>query len=138
MPNQFKIDRRAVLKGMAGVALPLPLLEVMGREVSEETPRRLCALYIANGMALPDKKLGIDDWSWFPRLEEAGEFVFGKSTDPLEPYRKQLSFLGGLQHDNGPRNDPHVCSDMWLTGAPLHDPAPVTYTQLKLPTIYSV
>lgn len=132
MPNQFKIDRRAVLKGMAGVALPLPLLEVMGKEVVEETPRRFCALYIANGMALPDKKLGIDDWSWFPQVGEDGEFVFGRSTDPLAPYRKKLSFLGGLQHDNGPRNDPHVCSDMWLTGAPLHDPAPGTYNTVGL------
>jgi hypothetical protein len=132
MPSQFKLDRRAVLKGMGGVALPLPLLEAMGKEVSEETPRRFCAFYIANGMALPEKKLGIDEWSWFPRVEEDGKFVFGKSTGPLSPYRTQLSFLGSLQHTNGPRNDPHVCSDMWLTGAPLHDPAPGTYNTVGL------
>ena len=48
MPNQFELDRRAVLKGIAGVALPLPLLEAMGKEVAEETPKRFCALYIAN------------------------------------------------------------------------------------------
>ncbi|SVD31255.1 uncharacterized protein METZ01_LOCUS384109, partial [marine metagenome] len=47
MPSPFKLDRRAVLKGMAGVALPLPLLEAMGKEVAEETPRRFCAFYIA-------------------------------------------------------------------------------------------
>lgn len=132
MPNQFRIDRRAVLRGMAGVALPLPLLEAMGKEVSEETPRRFCAFYIANGMALPEKKLGIDEWSWFPQVGEDGKFVFGKSTEPLSPYRKQLSFLSSLQHANGPRNDPHVCSDMWLTGAPLHDPAPGTYNTVGL------
>ena len=132
MPSQFKLDRRAVLKGMAGVALPLPLLEAMGKEVSEETPRRFCAFYIANGMALPEKKLGIDEWSWFPQVGEDGKFVFGKSTEPLSPYRKQLSFLSSLQHANGPRNDPHVCSDMWLTGAPLHDPAPGTYNTVGL------
>ncbi|MEE2622798.1 MAG: hypothetical protein VYA46_01135, partial [Verrucomicrobiota bacterium] len=85
MPSQFKLDRRAVLKGMAGVALPLPLLEAMGKEVSEETPRRFCAFYIANGMALPEKKLGIDEWSWFPQVGEDGKFVFGKSTEPLSP-----------------------------------------------------
>ncbi len=132
MPSPFKLDRRAVLKGMAGVALPLPLLEAMGKEVAEETPRRFCAFYIANGMALPEKKLGIDEWSWFPRVEEDGKFVFGKSTEPLSPYRKQLSFLSSLQHANGPRNDPHVCSDMWLTGAPLHDPAPGTYNTVGI------
>ena len=88
MPNQFKIDRRAVLKGMAGVALPLPLLEAMGKEVAEKTPRRFCAFYVANGMTLPDPKLGIDDWSWFPRAEKDGKFVFGIPTEPLSPHRE--------------------------------------------------
>ena len=132
MPNQFKIDRRAVLKGMAGVALPLPLLEAMGKEVAEKTPRRFCAFYVANGMTLPDPKLGIDDWSWFPRAEKDGKFVFGIPTAPLSPHREKLSFFGGLQHLNGTKNDPHVCSDMWLTGAPLHDPAPGTYNTVGL------
>ena len=88
MPNQFTLDRRAVLKGMAGVALPLPLLEAMGKEVVEETPRRFCALYVGNGMSLPFAKHGIDEWSWFPRAEKDGKFVFGKSTEPLSSYRE--------------------------------------------------
>ncbi|MCH2064835.1 MAG: DUF1552 domain-containing protein, partial [Roseibacillus sp.] len=132
MPTPFQLDRRAVLKGMAGVALPLPLLEVMGKEVAEKTPRRFCAFYVANGMTLPDPKLGIDDWSWFPRAEKDGKFVFGIPTEPLSPHREKLSFFGGLQHLNGTKNDPHVCSDMWLTGAPLHDPAPGTYNTVAL------
>ena len=74
------------LKGLAGVVLPLPVLEAMGKEVAEETPRRFCALYVANGMSLPKpEKHGIDEWSWFPRQEKEGKFVFGKSTEPLEP-----------------------------------------------------
>jgi hypothetical protein len=132
MPNQFTLDRRAVLKGMAGVALPLPLLEAMGKEVVEETPRRICALYVGNGMSLPFAKHGIDEWSWFPRAEKDGKFVFGKSTEPLSSYREQLSFLGELEHANGTKNDPHVCSDMWLTGAPLHEPKPGTYNSVSL------
>ena len=132
MPHKFKLDRRAVLKGMAGVALPLPLLEAMGNEVAEETPRRFCGLYVGNGMSLPFEKHGIDEWSWFPRAEKDGKFVFGKSTEPLSPYRNQLSFLGELEHANGTKNDPHVCSDMWLTGAPLHDPKPGTFNSVSL------
>ena len=132
MPHKFKLDRRAVLKGMAGVALPLPLLEAMGKEVAEETPRRFCGLYVGNGMSLPFEKHGIDEWSWFPRAEKDGKFVFGKSTEPLSPYRNQLSFLGELEHANGTKNDPHVCSDMWLTGAPLHDPKPGTFNSVSL------
>jgi hypothetical protein len=127
-----KLDRRTVLKGLAGVSLSLPLLEAMGSEVTSNPPRRFCALYTANGMSLPKEEHGVDEWSWFPRAEKDGEFVFGKSTEPLKPFRRQLSFLGGLHHPSGPKADPHVCSDMWLTGAPLHNPKPGTYNTVAL------
>jgi hypothetical protein len=55
MPYPTKLDRRAVLKGLAGVTLALPVLEAMGKDVVEQTPRRFCALYTANGMSLPNK-----------------------------------------------------------------------------------
>lgn len=132
MIQTFKLDRRAFLKGTAGATLALPVLEVMGKEVSEATPRRFCALYTANGMSLPHAKHGIDEWSWFPRAEKDGKFVFGKSTEALEPFRNQLSFMGGLYHPNGPKSDPHVCSDMWLTGAPLQDPRREVYNSVAL------
>ena len=48
MASSTKVQRRTVLKGIAGAALPLPLLEAMGKEVVEDTPRRFCALYTAN------------------------------------------------------------------------------------------
>ena len=130
MPFFRKLDRRAVLKGLAGTSLALPVLEAMGKEVAEQTPRRFCALYTANGMSLPNPDHGISDWSWFPSTE--GEVVFGKSTEPLSPFREHVSFLGGLYHENGTKADPHVCSDMWLTGAPLHDPKPGTYNSVAL------
>ena len=47
-------------------------------------------------------------------------------------HRSKLSFLGELEHANGTKNDPHVCSDMWLTGAPLHDPAPGSYNTVSV------
>ncbi|GIT29600.1 MAG: hypothetical protein Ct9H300mP1_16460 [Planctomycetaceae bacterium] len=124
MTTPVKLDRRAVLKGIAGASLALPVLEAMGEEVSTRSPRRLCAIYTANGMSLPKPEHGIDDWSWFPRAKKDGQFVFGKSTEPLAAYRDQLSFLGGMFHENGVKADPHICSDMWLTGAPLHNPRP--------------
>ena len=61
-----RIDRRAVLKGIAGSALVLPRLEAMGEVINAEQPRRFCALYTANGMSLPKAENGIDQWSWFP------------------------------------------------------------------------
>ena len=106
----------------------------MGSVIAEETPRRFCALYTANGMSLPVAKHGIDEWSWFPQLK-GEDYVFGKSTEPLTPFRKDLSFMGGLYHESGPKADPHICSDMWLTGAPLHDPEPGTYNTVALDQI---
>lgn len=127
-----RLDRRAFLQGVGGMALALPVLDAMGAEATDEIPRRFCALYTANGMSLPSKEHGISEWNWFPTAEKDGEFVFGKSTEPLEPFRRHVSFLGGLHHPSGPKADPHVCSDMWLTGAPLHNPKPGTYNTVGL------
>ena len=132
-----KLDRRAVLKGIAGTTLVLPILEAMGKEVSEQIPRRFCALYTANGMSLPNPSHGINEWSWFPTTE-GKDFVCGKSTEPLNPFRQQISFLGGLQHANGTKADPHVCSDMWLTGAPLHDPQRETYNSVGVDQVIAI
>ncbi len=138
MNTSFRIDRRAFLKGLGGVSLALPVLDAMGADVTDKIPRRFCAIYTANGMSLPQPGHKIDEWSWFPRAENKGEFVFGKSTEPLAPFRKQLSFLGGLYHPSGPKSDPHVCSDMWLTGAPLHNPKPGTYNSVGLDQVVAL
>ncbi len=132
MSSLCKMDRRAFLHGVGGMTLALPVLDAMGAEVAREIPRRFCALYTANGMSLPRSENELDEWSWFPRAEEHGEFVFGRSTEPLSPFRHKLSFMGGLYHPSGPKADPHTCSDMWLTGAPLHNPKPGTYNSVGL------
>src|SRR5262245_38396514 len=100
--TQTKLDRRTVLKGLAGVTLSLPVLEAMGKEVAEASPRRFCALYTANGMSLPNEKHGLGEWSWFPQTM-GKDFAFGKSNEPLRPFREHLSFLSGLYHPNGPK-----------------------------------
>ncbi len=127
MTSSLRLDRRAFLKGLGGVALALPVLEAMGAEVTNQIPRRFCAIYTANGMSLPKPEHGISEWSWFPAEGANGEFEFSKSTEPLTAFRSKLSFMGGMHHPNGPKADPHVCSDMWLTGAPLHNPKPGSY-----------
>jgi len=137
MAPTAKLDRRAVLKGIAGASLVLPVLEAMGKDVSEQVPRRFCALYTANGMSLPKADHKINEWSWFPTVE-GREFAFGKSTEPLKNFRQQLSFMGGLYHPSGPKADPHVCSDMWLTGAPLHDPKRKTYNSVALDQVVAL
>lgn len=138
MSTRTKIDRRAFLQGIGGAALALPALDAMGAEVTERAPRRFCALYTANGMSLPQSENDLDEWSWFPRAAHDGDFIFGKSTEPLRPFRDQLSFMGGLYHPSGPKADPHTCSDMWLTGAPLHNPKPGSYNSVALDQIVAL
>ena len=129
--TNIRFDRRIMLKGLAGACLPLPALEIMGREAIESRPKRFCAIYTANGMCLPNPANQIDDWSWFPAVK-GRDFQFNKSTAPLSPFREQVSFMGGIHNPSGTKADPHVCSDMWLTGAPLHNPKPGTYNSVSL------
>lgn len=137
MTRSFKLDRRAVLRGIAGTSLALPVLDSMGAEVVEEPPKRFCALYTANGMSLPKQENDIADWHWFPS-NEGSDFEFNKSTEPLSPFRDQLSFMGGLYHPSGPKADPHTCSDMWLTGAPLHNPNREVYNSAALDQVIAL
>lgn len=138
MNRSIRLDRRAFLKGLGGVALALPVLDAMGAEVTDQIPRRFCALYTANGMSLPKTEHDIQEWSWFPASGTGSDFVFGKSTEPLAPFRKHLSFMGGMMHPNGPKADPHICSDMWLTGAPLHNPKPGTFNSVGLDQVVAL
>ena len=137
MTRSAQLDRRAFLRGIGGAALALPVLDVMGAEVTSKTPKRFCAIYTANGMSLPAADNGISEWNWFP-AKQGADFSFGKSTEPLAPFRKKLSFLGNMYHPNGPKADPHTCSDMWLTGAPLQNPKPGTYNSVGLDQIVAL
>src|ERR1700692_4322889 len=101
MPVSFRLDRRAFLKGLGGVALALPVLDAMGAEVTDQIPRRFCAIYTANGMSLPKAEHSLPEWSWFPSSGANGDICLGKSTEPLAPFRKKISFLGSLYHPNG-------------------------------------
>ena len=83
------------------------------------------------------RSTGSTSGAGFP-TKEGKDFEFGKSTEPLRPFREQLSFLGGLYHPNGPKADPHLCSDMWLTGAPLHNPKPGTFNSVALDQVVAL
>ena len=128
------INRRWFLRSAVGVSLILPRLDLFASETDSDAakiPRRFCAMYTANGMCLPAEGNGIDEWSWFPKTT-GSDFTFGKSTEPFAPLRNQVSFVSGLYHPNGTKADPHVCSDMWLTGAPLHNARPGTYNTVSV------
>ncbi|TRX58018.1 DUF1552 domain-containing protein [Thalassomonas sp. M1454] len=130
------ISRRSFLKSSMGLALALPCLEIMGAKAVENSAaaRRFCALYTANGMSFPLAKHNLPQWSWYPQ-QLGANYEFGESTKPLAPHRNDITFLGGLEHPNAAKSDPHICSDMWLTGAPLHDPRPGGYNTVSIDQI---
>jgi hypothetical protein len=134
----LRLDRRAFLKGIGGISLALPVLDAMGAEVTDQLPRRFAAIYTANGMSLPKEEHKLEEWSWFPASGPGTDFKFGKSTEPYEPFRNKISFMGNLAHGNGPKADPHTCSDMWLTGAPLQNPKPGTYNTAGLDQVIAL
>jgi hypothetical protein len=138
MTRSLRLDRRAFLKGIGGMTLALPVLDAMGAEVTDQVPRRFCAIYTANGMSLPKTEHEIPEWSWFPAGGPGKDYKFSKSTEPLAPFREQISFMGNLYHPNGPKADPHTCSDMWLTGAPLQNPKPGTYNTVALDQVIAL
>lgn len=101
-----RLSRRTLLRGAGGIALALPLLEVMQprrlRAQSEAAPRRILFLFQANG----------DETH--ARFTETGErnFQLGEFLQPLEPYRDELLFINRLHrrfHElpSGERADNH-------------------------------
>ena len=85
------LSRRTALKAL-GVALPLPFLDAMvpaltALEQSAAKPRlRFQAVYTPNGV-IPGQ--------WFPTATGA-DFEFSPSLMPLEPFRRELLVLSGL------------------------------------------
>ncbi len=56
----------------------------------------------------------------------------------LAPIAYTAQVWAPLHHPSGPKADPHVCSDMWLTGAPLHNPKPGTYNTAGLDQVIAL
>jgi Protein of unknown function (DUF1552) len=86
------VDRRMFLRGM-GAAIALPMLDAMRPALATEpakSPLRLAFTYIPNGVTMRD---------WKPAA--TGEaFEFSRILKPLEPFRKDVFVLSGLDHHN--------------------------------------
>jgi hypothetical protein len=90
------LDRRTFLRGV-GAAIALPMLDSMtpamaspaAREAAK-APIRLAFTYVPNGVTMKD---------WRPEAEGA-DFEFTRILKPLEPFRKDLLVLSGLEHHN--------------------------------------
>ena len=65
----WHLDRRTLLRG-AGLSLALPWLEATAKtDPLTEPPKRFCAFYFGNGVAIPEQNSADaqQGWSWFPQ-----------------------------------------------------------------------
>ena len=104
------LPRRTMLRGL-GAALALPLLDGMlpalaaPSNIAANPLRRLAVVYVPNGMRMDH---------WTPSTL-GSDFQLPSILKPLEPYRKQLNVLSGLQGADG--EGPHArASTRFLTG----------------------
>jgi hypothetical protein len=119
MPRtSWHLDRRTFLRG-AGLALALPWLEAMSpANQPAERPKRFCAFFFGNGVALPAKdKPHYQDWHWFPHSDGGADYKLTKSLDPLEPHKGDMSIFAGMSHATSRQLVGHNTVDVWLTGA---------------------
>jgi hypothetical protein len=110
MAKRMQIHRRTFLRGAGGVALSLPLLECMAKEVEFEMPKRFLALYVGHGFALHG------DWRWYPTLVE-GQLRFGKSMEAFAPLAKRITVVQGMEHPQCVTAGGHSTADSFLTGS---------------------
>lgn len=79
-----KLDRRSVLRGLGAAPLLLPSLR---QAHAAPGPKRLVIFYSHHG-TLP--------WLWMPKSGGRTDFVLGDLLAPLEPYKKDLILLSGV------------------------------------------
>ncbi|PHS03113.1 MAG: hypothetical protein COA78_19030 [Blastopirellula sp.] len=127
--KSWHLNRREMLAG-AGVALALPFLDSMAWAKGAATkamPKRMVVSYFSYGAYMPNGGNGIQnmkqphhDWSWWP-CKEAGELTFNQNSAPFKPFKDQVSYLEGLDHEGGWSLGGHSSGDVFATGADMKE-----------------
>jgi hypothetical protein len=111
MPN-FRLSRRAVLRGAGGVAIALPWLEIMGggRESRAQgaAARRFISVFNPGGTVLS---------KWTPTGGET-DFTLSPILSPLAPVRDSLIVLSGIDMKSAVGEQEASGMAAWLTGTP--------------------
>jgi hypothetical protein len=114
----FRLSRRSFIKG-AGVAVCLPYLECMASTQSTmqrtTAPKRLCSLFVPNGVALPGLDSSNKQWHWFPE-GHGKNFQFTQVLSSLTNHKNDLTVMSGLSHPKSRTLIGHAVSDVYLTG----------------------
>jgi len=128
-----RIGRRAFLKS-AGATLLLPATAGIARATTDGSlprpllqhagaPRRLCAIFVGNGVAMPPPEHPTHEkWHWFPH-ETGPDFKLTAPLSPLKNVRDQFSVISGLSHRALWSVDAHTTAGYFLTGADPQSPA---------------
>lgn len=116
MPN-FRLSRRAVLRGAGGVAIALPWLEIMtgGRESRAQgaPARRFLAVFTPGGTIL-DK--------WIPTGTES-DFTLSPILAPFTQVKDSLLVLNGIDMKSAVGEQSAAGMVAWLTGTPQTGPS---------------
>lgn len=117
----FKLNRRSFIQGL-GVTCSLPFLECMAQKTPSpaSAPKRLCYVYVPNGVSMPELDSKYKEWNWFPTGQDKNH-QFTQVLSPLNPLKNELSILGGLSHPKSRQLLGHIAGDTWLTGGDLRN-----------------
>ncbi len=124
MPIAKRLNRRAVLRGVAGAALALPALEAMGEIVTSNPPKDSAHSTQPTGCHSRRKRMGSATGAGFQQLKKTVSFDLASPPNHWLLFRDHVSFMVACTTKTEQKPIRTVCSDMWLTGAPLHSPKP--------------
>lgn len=108
--KRLQLSRRALLRGLAGVAVGLPLLDVMTdhKAAAAGPPKRLVVFFTPNG-TVPDQ--------WV--TGSGTSFTLGPILQPLAPHKDDIVILTGMNNEaayHGPGDDHQRGMGTMLTG----------------------
>jgi len=110
--GRFMLNRRSILKGLAGAAIGLPLLEAMGpKAYAAPLPKRLVIFFTPDG-TIPG--------AWATGTEN--NFTLGPILEPLAAHKSDLLVLTGIKNEaahHGPGDDHQRGMETMLTGTEL-------------------
>jgi hypothetical protein len=113
----FTLNRRTFIKGV-GVTAALPYLECMANnntgQKRSSAPKRMCYVYVPNGVGLPGENSEFSQWNWFP-TGNGKHYTFTQVLSSLTPHKQDLSIIGGLSHPKSRELLGHIAGDTFLT-----------------------
>src|SRR4051794_16073500 len=118
--TQFRVSRRAVLRGAGTIAIALPWLEIMREErpahAAPAPAKRFVGVYTPGGTVHADEN-GAFPEQWSPTGTETN-FKLSRILAPYEPIKSQLLVLDGIDMKSAVGEQQQSGLIAWLTGSP--------------------